>query len=249
MKKFTVGELDITGASRPIKDVERTKAKTNKIGFIELPVAYDGIAVVVNKKNTFAKSMTVDELKRIWQPNSTVKMWSDIRSDWPKKKIKLFGPGADSGTFEYFTKAIVGKAKATRPDFTASEDDNVIVQGVSGNLYALGYFGFAYYKENKERLGLVSIDAGNGPIAPTVATIENATYKPLARPIFIYVNQKAVSKPEVRSFVDFYLDNATTLVPQVGYVPLKGSIYTAAKDPFGERIARHSFWVGDDSEA
>lgn len=237
MKKFTAGETDITGASRPIRKTERDLAFKNRIQFIELPVAYDGIAVVVNPKNTFVKTLKVEELKRIWQPNSNVTYWSDVNPAWPKKRIRLYGPGADSGTFDYFTKAIVGKSKSIRPDFTASEDDNVLVQGISGDQYALGYFGYAYYAENKNRLKLVGITAaGKEPVFPSSKTIEDGTYRPLSRPVFIYVNQQAAARPEVEKFVMFYLQNAYELVPQVGYVPLKKILYDAALGRFQKRL-------------
>ncbi len=238
MKKFTVGDIDVTGASRPIKEIERTKAKTNKppIDFVELPVAYDGIAVVVSAKNKFVDKLTVQELKKIWQPNSPVKQWSDVRQGWPKKPIKLYGPGADSGTFDYFTKTIVGKERATRSDFTASEDDNVLVQGVKSNPHALGYFGYAYYAENKKVLRAIPIDPGSGAVTPSVATIENATYKPLSRPIFIYVSKASARRPEVESFVTFYLQNARKFVPEVGYVPFQANVYQAAMKRFQKRM-------------
>ena len=236
MKKFAAKEVDITGASRPIKPSEREKIAKAGVDFIELPVAYDGIAVVVNPKNKFINSLTVDELKRLWQPDSTVKYWSDLRKSFPRKPIKLYGPGADSGTFDYFTKAIVGKEGATRSDFTASEDDNVLVQGVSGDEYALGYFGFAYYVENKDRLKVVSIDTGEGAVRPSAKTIEDGSYKPLSRPIFIYVNKAAAKKPEVEAFVQFYIKNATKLVPQVGYVPMDQGIYKVVDQRFATRM-------------
>ncbi len=236
MKKFVVGDIDISGASRPIKKSEREKAKKNGVSFVELPVAYDGIAVVINPKNTFASQMTVEELKRIWEPGSQVKKWSDLRKAWPKKNIHLYGPGADSGTFEYFTKAIVGKARATRRDFTASEDDNVLVQGVAGDEYALGYFGFAYWVENQKALKRVAIDPGTGPILPSKESIEDGSYRPLSRPIFIYVNHQSIQRPEVDAFVRFYLNNARALVPEVGYVPFESQIYLASLNRFQKRI-------------
>lgn len=225
-KKFTVGETDISNASRPIKDSEKQKAEENKIEYIELPIAYDGISVVVNKDNNFIDSMTVAELKKIWEPNSTVKKWNQIRPEWPDLEIKLFGPGTDSGTFDYFTEAVNGKEKASRADFTASEDDNVLVQGVVGNKGGLGYFGYAYYAENKDKLKLVSIDDGKGKaVAPSEQTINDGTYKPLSRPIFIYVSKAALKKPEVREFVKFYLTEGQKLVPQVGYVTMPKEKY------------------------
>ena len=235
-KKFTAGETDISDASRPIKDAERETATRNGIEYVELPVAYDGLSVMVNPKNTFVASLTVEELKRIWQPESTVKMWSDVRPAWPKRAIKLYGPGTDSGTFDYFTEEIVGKAKSSRADFTASEDDNVLVKGIEGDPGALGYFGYAYYVENKDKLKQVAIDGGKGPVLPTEATIEEGTYAPLSRPIFIYVNKKAATRPEVEAFVNFYLKESSKLVPQVGYVALKKTVYEAAVTRFQKRM-------------
>lgn len=235
-KKFTAGESDISNASRPITAPEREAAKKNGIDFVELPIAYDGIVVVVNPKNMFATSMTVAELKRIWEPGSTVKMWSDIRADWPKKKINLYGPGADSGTFDYFTEAIVGKAKSSRADFMASEDDNVLVKGIEGDENALGYFGYSYYVGEQGRLKAVAIGEGKAAILPTEATIHGLTYTPLARPLFVYVTTKAAKRPEVAAYFDFMFNNVAKLVKEVGYVPLSPPVYTAAKIRFENRM-------------
>ena len=225
-KKFTVGETDINDASRPIKDVEKKVAEEKKIEYIDFPVAYDGITVVVNKQNTWVDKLTVQELKKIWEPGSTVKKWSEVRPGWPDVAIKLYGPGTDSGTFDYFTEAINGKEKACRSDFTPSEDDNVLVQGVAGDKGALGYFGYAYYAENKDKLKVVPIDAGKGPVTPEDKTINDGTYKPLSRPIFIYVSKAAMQRPEVKEFVKFYLTSAPKLVPQVGYTKLPDNMYS-----------------------
>ena len=231
-KRFTVGETDISDASRPIKDAEKQKAEENKIEYLELPIAYDGISIVVNKDNNFIQSMTVAELKKLWEPNSTIKKWNQIRPEWPDMDVKLFGPGTDSGTFDYFTEAINGKEKASRSDFTASEDDNVLVQGVAGSKGGLGYFGYAYYAENKDKLKLVSVDDGKGNVvAPTEQTIKDGTYKPLSRPIFIYVSKAALKKPEVKEFVKFYLTEGQKLVPQVGYVNM-------TKEKYDEGLAK-----------
>lgn len=224
-KRFVVGEIDINDASRPIKEEEIEKAKQNGIEFIELPVAYDGITVVVNKENDWVDSLTIEELKKIWSPDSKVTKWSDIRPGWPEQKINLYGPGTDSGTFEYFTEAVNGKARESRFDYTASEDDNVLVQGVSQDKYALGYFGFAYYLENMDRLKAVKIDSGTGPVEPTMDTIREGTYKPLSRPLFIYVNKKSLERPEVKEFVNFYMKNAGKLASEVGYVPMAEDVY------------------------
>jgi phosphate transport system substrate-binding protein len=234
-KKFTRGETDISNASRPIKASEVEAAQANGIEYIELPVAFDALAVVVNKENTWVESLTVEELKKIWEPDSQVKLWSDIRPEWPREKISLFGPGVDSGTFEYFTEAVVGEAGKCRGDFVASEDDNVLVQGVSQDKYALGYFGVAYYVENQDTLKAVSIDGGSGPVAPLPENVINNTYRPLARPLFIYVSKKSAEKEEVQRFVEFYLQNAAELTKEVGYVPLPDSAYELARKRFAER--------------
>jgi len=228
-KKFTAGETDISNASRPIKDKEAAEAKQTGIEYVEIPVAYDGLSVVVNKENTWVDKLTIAELKKIWEPNSKVKTWKDIRPEWPAEEIKLYGPGTDSGTFEYFTEAVVGEAKKSRPDFTASEDDNVLVQGIAGDKNSLGYFGFAYYEENAGKLKLVPIDNGDGKaVTPSVETIKDGSYKPLSRPLYIYVNKGSLQKPEVKEFVKFYLENAPELVSSVYYVPLTDDKYQQA---------------------
>ena len=217
MEKFTIGETDISNASREIKPSELAKAEENGIEITRFTVAYDGITVVINPQNDWAEDMTVEELQRIWEPGSSVKTWSDVRPEWPNEEIELYGPGADSGTFDYFTGAIVGNESESRADYTASEDDNVLVQGVSGSKYALGYFGYAYFEENQDKLKAVAV---NG-VKPTPETIETNQYKPLSRPLFIYVNNAKVSeKPEVEAFLNFYFESAQELIPMVGYVPL-----------------------------
>ena len=232
-KKFLAGEIDINDASRPIKQKEIDKAQKNGVQYIELPVAYDGLSVVVNKKNTWVDYLTVAELHKIWKPGSTVKTWKDIRSNWPDQKIQLYGPGTDSGTFDYFTEVINGKSQASRSDFTKSEDDNVLVKGVAGDKGSLGYFGFAYYIENKDKLKVVPIKQGNKkPVSPTMTTINNGSYAPLSRPIFIYVNLQSAKKPEVRKFIHFYLKHAKELVKEVGYVPLMDKDYQKYLDQF-----------------
>lgn len=231
-KRFTVGETDISDASRPIDPGEAKIAADNGIEYIELPVAFDGISVLVNPNNDFVTSLTTEELKRIWEPGSSVHQWSDVRPEWPKRDIDLYGPGTDSGTFDYFTDAINGKEKASRPDFSASEDDNVLVQGISGDANSLGYFGFAYYVENKERLKLVGVDGGDGPVLPSAESIRDGVYQPLSRPIFIYINTKSAKRPEVQAFVRFYLTQAKNLVEQVGYVPLPDQVYELARKRF-----------------
>lgn len=229
-KKFCAGETDISDASRGIKESEAELCRSNGIDPIEITVGYDGLSVVANPDNDFAACLTVDELKRVWEPGSQVNRWRQVRSDFPDETIVLYGPGTDSGTFDYFTEAIVGEEDASRPDFTASEDDNVLVQGVAGDRYALGYFGYAYYAENTDRLKLVAIDDGSGCVTPTPETIQSGEYTRLSRPLFIYVSRTALERPEVAAFVRYYLTNATELVPQVGYVPLDPSRYAESLD-------------------
>jgi len=228
-KKFLSGETDINDASRPIKASELEIANSSGQDFIELPVAYDGLSVVVNKDNTWVDHLSVAELRKIWQPGSSVKNWSDIRAGWPAQPIRLYGPGTDSGTFDYFTETINGKSGASRPDYTANEDDNALVRGISGDEYAMGYFGFAYYAANKDKLRVIPIDGGNGPVAPSEVTINDGSYAPLSRPIFIYVRKTALERAEVRAFVDFYIDNAGLLASEVGYIALPDRAYQRAK--------------------
>lgn len=226
-KKFCRNEIDVVNASRPITATEIEACKQQGIQFIEMPIAYDALTVVINPKNNWSQTITVEELKKIWEPEAQGKItqWNQINPAWPDKKIKLYGAGADSGTFEYFTEAIVGKAKSSRGDFTASEDDNVLVQGVASDIYALGFFGFAYYIENSKRVTAAAVDSGNGGVLPSAATVENNSYKPLSRPIFIYINVKSADKPEVDEFVKFYMANAATLVDEVKYFPLSKEVY------------------------
>lgn len=243
-KKFSAGETDLNDASRPIKATEMSLASENGIDFIELPVAFDGISVLVNPGNEFVDSLTVEELRKIWQPGSTVKKWSDVRANWEDRALNLYGPGTDSGTFDYFTEAINGKSQACRADFTASEDDNVLVQGIAGDPNALGFFGYAYYGENRSRLKAVPIDAGKGSVAPSSRTINDGSYEPLSRPIFIYVGKKASERPEVAAFVKFYLGNAPQLVTEVGYVPLPDRVYQLALERFEKRVTGSLFASG-----
>ena len=234
-KKFSAGETDINDASRPIKPIEQEAAEANSIRFIELPVAYDGISVVAHPENEFLDYLTVEELRKIWQPESMVNKWSDIRAEWPDRPLALYGPGTDSGTFDYFTEAVNGKSQVCRPDFTASEDDNVLVQGISGDPDALGFFGFAYYAENASRLKLIPIDGGDGPVFPSNDTINKNTYKPLSRPIFIYVNDQA-RREEVVAFVEFYLREAPVLAQEVGYVALPAEVYELVLKRFTQGV-------------
>jgi len=234
-KKFCRGETDIANASRPILQKEMDACKEAGIQYIELPIAFDALTVVVNPKNDWVKSLSVDELKKIWEPKSGVKNWKQVNAAYPDKALNLYGPGTASGTFDYFTEAINGKAKASRTDYTPSEDDNVLVQGVSGNTGGLAYFGYAYYEENKAKLRAIPISAkaGSPAVMPSPEAVKDGTYQPLARPIFIYVNATAAAfKPEVKAFVNFYLENAPALVAEVKYVPLTTEDYTAVKAHF-----------------
>lgn len=233
-KRFCAGETDISNASRVIKDTEKQLCEQNQVAFVEIPVAYDGLSVIVNPQNNFAQCLTVAELKKIWEPESKIRRWSEVRQGFPNTEMKLYGPGTSSGTFDYFTEEIVGKAGASRADYTASEDDNVLVQGVEGDVSSLGYFGFAYFKENAQRLKLVGVDSGNGCVSPSEETIKNGSYKPLSRPLFIYVSSKAMQRPEVKGFVEYYINNAAQLVPQVGYIPLESAQYQEQLGKLGQ---------------
>ena len=227
-KKFCRGETDISDASRPILRKEMDDCKAAGVQYIELPIAYDALTVVIHPDNKWAQTLTVAELKKMWEPaaQGKVKTWKQVNPAWPDQPLKLFGPGADSGTFDYFTEAVTGKAKSSRGDFTASEDDNVLVQGVSRDVNALGYFGFAYYVENKDKLRAVRIvDKGAPGVEPSFETVINGTYQPLARPIFIYINAKSLDRPEVKEFVEFYMKSAEVLVREVKYVPLPAKAY------------------------
>ena len=230
-KKFCRGETAVSNASRPIKLNEIKKCKDAGIKFIELPIAYDAISVVINKKNDWAKEMTTAELKKMWEPVAQGKItkWSQIRDGWPDKPLRLYGPGADSGTFDYFTEAVIEESKAIRGDFTASEDDNVLVKGVSGDKGGIAYFGLAYYEENKNLLKAVAIKNKKGNfIIPELKTIMNGSYNPLSRPLFIYINaEKVNSDPKVKKFVEYYIKHAATLSEEVGYVPFSKEEYAA----------------------
>ena len=230
-KKFCRGEIDIADASRPILKKEMDDCKAAGIEYIELPVAFDALTVVVNPRNTFIKQLTVAELKKMWEPAAQGKVtrWNQVNAAWPDQPMKLFGPGADSGTFDYFTEAVVGKSKSSRGDFTASEDDNVLVQGVSRDVNSLGYFGFAYYVENKDKLKSVPIVNEKGqPVEPSLEAVEKGNYTPLARPIFIYVSTKSLARPDVKEFVQYYMANGGKLAREVKYVPLPAKAYSLA---------------------
>ncbi|MBM2826719.1 MAG: phosphate transporter periplasmic phosphate-binding protein, partial [Dehalococcoidia bacterium] len=246
-KKFCAGETDISNASRSISQAEIAECAKNGIQYIEIPVAYDGLSVMVNPQNTFVTCMTKADLKKLWEPEAQGKIttWNQIRPEWPNQPVKLYGPGTDSGTFDYFTAAINGKEKASRGDFTPSEDDNILVQGISGDRNSLGYFGYAYYVENKSKLKLVSIDEkGDGKcLAPNDQNIQDFSYY-LARPIFIYVQTVAAQRAEVKEFVGFFLKNASTLVKDVGYVPLASKIYDTALARFDGGVSGTAYGAG-----
>ncbi|HSD40236.1 MAG TPA: PstS family phosphate ABC transporter substrate-binding protein [Burkholderiales bacterium] len=232
-KKFCRGETDVSNASRPILKKEMDDCKAAGIEYFELPVAFDALTVVINPKNSFIKQLTVAEMKKMWEPGAQGKVtrWNQVNPAWPDAPMKLFGPGADSGTFDYFTEAVVGKSKSSRGDFTASEDDNVLVQGVSRDVNGLGYFGYAYYIENKDKLKAVPIVNEKGqPVEPSMEAVLKGAYSPLSRPIFIYVNAKSLVKPEVKEFVEYYMKHSAQLAREVKYVPLPDSAYVTAWD-------------------
>lgn len=241
-QKFGRGETDISNASRPIKEDEKKIAESNNIDFVELEVAYDGLAVVVNPENDWVDCFTVEQLKKIWEPSAqgTITRWNQIDPSWPNEEIHLFGPGVASGTFDYFTEAVVGKSGSSRGDYTASEDDNVLVQGVSGDKYGLGFFGLAYYEENADKLRMVAVDGGEGCVEPSTETVSNGTYAPLSRPLFVYVNSTSVqNNPKVVDFINFYLDEAPSLLKDVGYVPLTPEEYKEQKEKFKTFVEKH----------
>lgn len=246
-KKFCRGETDVQNASRPIQASEMEACKAAGIKYFELPIAFDAIAIVVNPQNTWLKEITVAELKTIWDSASQGKItkWNQVNSQWPDKDIKLFGPGADSGTFDYFTEAINGKSKQSRGDYTATEDDNMIVQGVATNTGAMGYFGLSYAEANKAKIKLISVISSGKAIAPSKSTVESGEYKPLARPVFIYVNEASFKKTEVAEFARFYLKNALKLVPEVKYIALPAKAYDLGqeiltKNRLGTKFEGHS---------
>lgn len=234
-KKFLRGEIDINDASREIKPTEIEEAEQSGVEYVRLSVAYDGLAVVVNPENDWVDYFTVQELKKIWEPaaQGTVTKWSEIRDGWPDEEFHLYGPGVASGTYDYFTEAIVGESGSSRGDFTASEDDNVLVQGIATDKYALGFFGLAYFEENADKLRLIGVKDGEGsPVEPSLETVSNGTYNPLSRPLFIYVSKSAAKKKPVQEFVTFYLNNAPQLSKEIGYVPMPDSAYQNQIDKF-----------------
>ncbi|MCE9606517.1 MAG: PstS family phosphate ABC transporter substrate-binding protein [Planctomycetia bacterium] len=236
-KKFCRGETDISNASRPILTEEIALAKENGIEFIELPICFDALTVVVNPQATWVDEITVEDLKKIWHTDAQGKIttWSQIRPEWPNEKFTLFGAGSDSGTFDYFTEAVCGKAKVSRGDYTGSEDDNVLVQGIEGNKYALGYLPYSYYEPNKTKLKALGINWEKnklGAVKPSLEAVVEGKYNPLSRPLFIYVNKKAAGKPEVKAFVDFYMAHAKALVAEVNYLPLPEKAYEMGRERF-----------------
>jgi len=248
--KFLRKETAINDASRPITETEREQARENGIEYIEIPVAYDGIAVTVHPGVDFVDCLTVEELRSIWRPDNPVNNWSEVRDGFPDQEIELYGPGTASGTYDYFTEAIVGESGASRADFTSSEDDNVLVRGVSGTPGALGYFGYAYYKNNRDELRALAIDpdergSGASCTAPSDSTLQSGTYRPLARPLFMYIRASVADQAVVQEYLDFYLDNAEELALAVGYVPLSAEAYTLARQRFDNRVTGTLFGQED----
>lgn len=251
-QKFLRGDTDINNASREIQPSEVKTAEENGIEYVQLSVAYDGLAVVVHPENDWVDYFTVEELKKIWEPEAQgeITRWSDVREEWPDEELHLFGPGVASGTFDYFTETIVGESGASRGDFTASEDDNVLVQGVSTDKYALGFFGLAYYEENKESLKLAGVQNGAGNVVrPTMQTVSDGTYEPLSRPLFIYVRKEAAQQENVQQFVHFYLDNAPMLAEQIGYIPMPDSVYQVQRKKFEEFVGGQTDSVSTGSDS
>jgi phosphate transport system substrate-binding protein len=240
-QKFGRGEIDLANASRPIKEDEKAIAENNNISFVELEVAYDGLAVVVNPENDWLDCITVEELRQIWEPaaQGTITRWNQVNPAWPDEEIHLFGPGVASGTFDYFTEAVVGESGSSRGDYTASEDDNILVQGVAGDKFGLGFFGLAYFEENADKLKIVGVDGGAGCVEPSIETVSNGSYSPLSRPLFVYVNSSSLQNPVVADFVNFYLDEAPGLLGDVGYVPLTDEEYQREKQKFTEFVEKN----------
>jgi phosphate transport system substrate-binding protein len=237
-KKFAAGELDICDASRPITDAEAKACQAAGIDYVRFQVAYDGLAVVANPQNDWCDRLTTEQLKTIWRKEAegSIETWSDVNPDWPEEKLKLYGPGHDSGTYDYFNEVINGKASNCRADYQPSENDNALVMGVAGDRGALGYFGLGYYQENKDKLKLLAVDGGNGPQKPTLETVRSGKYTPLARPLYIYVRKSSLANPGVVEFLKFYLASADKLSPQVGYVPLTAEINQANTKQLSELI-------------
>ena len=241
-KRFVIGETDISDASRPIKDKEFNAAIENGIEFVEIPVSYDGLSIVINKENTWAKDITVEEIRKIYLEKHAAKTWKDVRADWPDVEIKAFGAGTDSGTYDYFHE-VLGKKESIRPDMSTSEDDNVLVTGVAGNKGAIGFFGCAYYFENIDKLGVLAVVNDEGKaVKPAATTVEDGSYNPFSRPLFIYVNVDSADRPEVDAFVDFYLENAAELADEVGYVRLPSTVYDTARQRYENRVTGSCYW-------
>lgn len=245
LKKFCRNEIDITNASRNIKKKEIEACKGNDIDFLELSVALDGLAIVVHPSNDWAKDITVAELKKMWEPaaQDQIKFWDQIRPSWPHKPLNLYGAGVSSGTYDYFTEAIMGESHASRGDYNASEDDNVLVSGIAGDPNALGFFGVAYYEENHGKLKLVPVDDGKpengaGPILPTVENVKSGRYAPLSRPLFIYVNKKSSQRSDIQEFIHFYLQNVATYTREVGYIPMTSDDYQKELSKFRAFVNR-----------
>ena len=233
-KKFCRGETDIQDASRPISSDELEECRKHAVQFFELPIAFDAMTLVASPKNMWLQAVTLQELKIMWEPAAQGKItkWKQVNSAWPDEPLKLFGAGSDSGTFDYFTEAVVGKAKSSRGDYTGSEDDNTLVQGISADKGAIGYIPYAYYPPNKNKLKLIGVDAGHGPVLPSRDTVENGTYTPLSRPLFVYVSKKSAERREVKDFVEFYMKEALKLTEQVKYVPLPADAYQTSSEHF-----------------
>lgn len=231
-KKFALGEIDINDASRPITEAEKKACRENKIEYVDLKVAIDGLTVVVNPNNDWCSSLTVEQLKKIWEPNSVIQKWSDLKPEWPAEKMQLYGPDTASGTFDYFTEAVVGKAKSSRTEYVPNADDNILVAGVAGDKFSLGYFGYAYYLENKDKLKAIGVapnDKPDAPVLPSDETIKSEAYTPLSRPLFLYVNKRAMQRPEVAAFLKFYLNEGQKLVHEVGYTQLNDNVLNESK--------------------
>ncbi|MGH3082946.1 MAG: PstS family phosphate ABC transporter substrate-binding protein [Gaiellaceae bacterium] len=236
-ERFCAGETDLSNASRPIEDDEESLCADEGIEYVELPVANDALTVVVNPENDWATCLTVEQLKSIWEPGSKVTSWQDVDATFPDEPLRLYGPGTDSGTFDYFTDVIVGEEGASRTDYQASEDDNVIIQGVKGDKGALGYFGFSYFEQNQDTVKAVAVDNGSGCVAPSVATAQDGTYAPLSRPLFVYAKKSSLEQPEVAEFLDYMLGNAAEIAEQADFVPLTSAQLAAAKVKLNAALA------------
>lgn len=250
-KKFCAGESDITNASRPIKQKEVDLCAESGVEYVEIPVAIDGLSVMTNPANPYIDCMTIDELHHVWGPDAedTITKWDQVRPDWPAEDVRLYGPGVDSGTFDYFTEVVNGESQSSRGDFTASEDDNVLVQGISGDKHSLGFFGYAYYIENSDKLKLVGVDGGEGCVTPSNATIENGSYQPLARPLFIYIKKASLAKPHMKAFAQYHLspEGGQQLVRDVGYLPYPSEVYTLGAERV-ERGLTGTLFGGDNAQ-